>query len=128
VSGLSSLSAIAGHLFIKTLTITCSSTVTTGKSAGKQIAISATSTLTASRSVLKSLAIAQQPGMDNWPLVASPRLKIQEWRPRILQFKKEPQRVSASWPAGFNGMRLKPALPFPNNQRSRVFLFHQHAL
>ncbi len=25
-------------------------------------------------------------------------------------------------------MRLKPALPFPNNQRSRVFLFHQHAL
>jgi hypothetical protein len=102
--------------------------VTTGKSAGKQIAISATSTLTASRSVLKSLAIAQQPGMDNWPLVASPRLKIQEWRPRILQFKKEPQRVSASWPAGFNGMRLKPALPFPNNQRSRVFLFHQHAL
>jgi hypothetical protein len=81
---LSSLSAIAGHLFIKTLAIPCSSAVTTGKSAGKQIAIPATSTLTASRRVLKSLAIAQQPRMDNWPLVASPRLKIQEWRPRIL--------------------------------------------
>ena len=25
-------------------------------------------------------------------------------------------------------MRLKPALPFPNDQRSRVFLSHQHAL
>jgi hypothetical protein len=73
---LSFLPAIAGHLFVKTLTITCSLAVTTGKSAGKQIAISATSTLTASRSVLMSLAIAQQPGMDNWPLVASPRLKI----------------------------------------------------
>jgi hypothetical protein len=57
--------------------------VTTGKPAGKQIAISATSTLTASGSVL-SLAIAQQPRMDDSPLVASPRLKIQEWRPRIL--------------------------------------------
>jgi len=84
VSRLSSLSAIAGHLFIKTLTITGSLAVTTGKSAGKQIAISATATPTASRSVLKALAIAQQPRMDNWPLVASPRLKIQEWRPRIL--------------------------------------------
>jgi hypothetical protein len=76
-------SAIAGHLFIKTPKITRSLAVTTGKSAGKQIAISATSTLTVSRSVLK-LAIAQQPRMDNSPLVASPRLKIQQWRPRIL--------------------------------------------
>jgi hypothetical protein len=84
VSRLSSLSAIAGHLLIKTLTITCSLAATTGKSAGKQIAIPATSTLTASRRVLRSLAIAQQPGMDNWPLVASPRLKIQQWRPHIL--------------------------------------------
>ncbi len=84
MSRLSSRSAIAGHLFIRTLTIPCSLAVTTGKSAGKQIAISATATPTASRSVLKALAIAQQPRMDNWPLVASPRLKIQEWRPRIL--------------------------------------------
>jgi hypothetical protein len=83
VSRLSSRSAIAGHLTIKTLTIPCSLAVTTGKPAGKQIAISATSTLTASGSVL-SLAIAQQPRMDDSPLVASPRLKIQEWRPRIL--------------------------------------------
>ena len=124
MSRLSSLSAIAGHLTIKTLTFTCSLVVTTGKSAGKQIAIPATSALTASRSVL-SLAIAQQPRMDNWPLVASPRLKIQQWRPRILQFKKELQRVSAGWPAGINGMRLKPAVPFPNDQSSRVFLSHQ---
>ena len=86
MSRLSSRSAVAGHLTIKTLTITCSSavTTTTGKPAGKEIAISATSTLTASRRVLKSVAIAQQPRIDNSPLVASPRLKIQEWRPRIL--------------------------------------------
>ncbi len=84
MSRLSSPSAIAGHPFIKTLTITCSLAVTTGKPAGKQIAISATSTLTASRSVLESLATAQQPRIDNSPLVASPRLKIQQWRPRIL--------------------------------------------
>jgi len=84
VSRLSSRSAVAGHLTIKTLTIACSSAVTTGKPAGKEIAISATSTLTASRRVLKSVAIAQQPRIDNSPLVASPRLKIQEWRPRIL--------------------------------------------
>jgi len=122
------LSAIAGRLFIQTLAIARSSAVTTGKPAGKQIAISPTAALTASRSVLRPLAIAQQPGMDNWPLVASPRLKIQQRRPRILQFKEEPQRVPASWPAGFNGMRLKPAVPFPDNQGSRVFLSHQHAL
>jgi hypothetical protein len=57
--------------------------VTADKPAGKQIAIPAASTLTASRRVL-SLAIAQQPRIDNSPLVASPRLKIQERRPRIL--------------------------------------------
>jgi hypothetical protein len=57
--------------------------MTPDKPAGKPIAIPAASTLTASRRVL-SLAIAQQPRMDNPPLVASPRLKIQEWRPRIL--------------------------------------------
>ena len=84
MSRLSSRSAIAGHPFIKTLTIPRSLAVTTGKPAGKQIAIPATSTLTASRRVLKSLATAQQPRIDNSPLVASPRLKIQEWRPRIL--------------------------------------------
>ena len=126
MSRLSSQSAVAAHLTIKTLTITCSSAVTTAKPAGKQI--SATSTLTASRRVLKSVATAQQPRIDNSPLVASPRLKIQQWRTRILQFKKELQRVSASWPAGFNGMRLKPTVPFPNNQSFCVFLSHQHAL
>jgi len=78
------LSAIAGHLFIKRLAIARSSAATTGKSAGKQIAISPTAALTASRRVLQPLAIAQQPRMDNWPFVASPRLKIQERRPRIL--------------------------------------------
>jgi hypothetical protein len=57
--------------------------MTPDKPAGKPIAIPAASTLTASRLVL-SLAIAQQPRMDNPPLVASPRLKIQERRPRIL--------------------------------------------
>ena len=62
------LSAIAGHLFIKTLAIARSSAVTTGKPTGKQIAISPTTALTASRRVLRPLAIAQQPGMDNWPL------------------------------------------------------------
>jgi len=128
VSRLSSGSAIAGYLTIKTLAIPCSLAVTTGKPAGKQIAISATSALTASRRALNSLAIAQQPGVDNSPLVASPRLKIQQWRTRILQFKKELQRVSAGWPAGFNGMRLKPAVPFPNDQSFCVFLSHQHAL
>jgi hypothetical protein len=71
------------HPTIKTLTIPCSLAVTADKPAGKQIAIPAASTLTASRRVL-SLAIAQQPGIDNSPLVASPRLKIQERRPRIL--------------------------------------------
>jgi hypothetical protein len=100
--------------------------VTAGKSTGKQIAIPATSTLTASRRVLKPLA--QQPRMDDSPLVASSRLKIQQWRARILEFKKELQRLSAGWPAGLTGMRLKPAVPFPNNQSSRVFLSHQHAL
>jgi len=84
VSRLSSRSAIAGQLFARTRTVTCSSAATTGKSAGKQIAIPAISTLTASRSVRGSLAIAQQPRIDNSPLVASPRLKIQQWRPRIL--------------------------------------------
>ena len=71
------------HLTIKTNTIPCSLAVTAGKPAGKQIAIPAVSTLTASRRVL-SLATAQQPRIDNSPLVASPRLKIQERRPRIL--------------------------------------------
>ena len=116
------------HLTIKTNTIPCSLAVTADKPAGKQIAIPAASTLTASRRALNSLAIAQQPGVDNSPLVASPRLKIQQWRTRILQFKKELQRVSAGWPAGFNGMRLKPAVPFPNDQSFCVFLSHQHAL
>ena len=71
------------HLTTKTLTIPCSSAVTADKPAGKQIAIPAASTLTASQRVL-SLAIAQQPRIDNSPLVASPRLKIQQRRPRIL--------------------------------------------
>ena len=110
----------------QTLTIPCSSAVAPDQPAGKPIAIPVGSRLTASRRVL-SLAIAQQPRIDNPPLVASPRLKIQQRRPRILQFEKEPQRVSAGWPARFNGMRLKPALPFPNDQRSCVFLSHQHA-
>ena len=71
------------HPTIKTLTIPCSLAVTADKPAGKQIAIPAASTLTASRRVLW-LAIAQQPRIDNSPLVASPRLKIQQRRPRIL--------------------------------------------
>jgi len=45
--------------------------------------IPAASTLTASRRVL-SLAIAQQPRIDIRHFVASPRLKIQQRRPRIL--------------------------------------------
>ncbi len=84
MSRLSSRSAIARHPFARTLTVACSLAVTTGKPAGKQIAIPAATTLTASRSVRGSLTIAQQPRIDNSPLVASPRLKIQQWRPRIL--------------------------------------------
>jgi hypothetical protein len=33
---------------------------------------------------LRYRLFAQQPGVDNSPLVASPRLEIQEWRLRIL--------------------------------------------
>ena len=84
MSRLSSRSAVAGHLTINALAMPSSLAVTTGKPAGKQISIPAKSTLTASRRVLKSLATAQQPRIDNSPLVASPRLKIQQWRPRIL--------------------------------------------
>jgi hypothetical protein len=61
--------------------------VTPDKPAGQQIAIPAASTLTASRRVVP-LAIVQQPRVDNPPLVASPRLKIQERGPRILQLEK----------------------------------------
>jgi hypothetical protein len=67
----------------QTLTIHCSSAVAPDQPAGKPIAIPAVSRLTAPRRVL-SLAIAQQPRIDNSPLVASPRLKIQQRRARIL--------------------------------------------
>lgn len=40
-------------------------------------------------SSIKQPFLAQKPGMNHTPLVASSRLKVQERRARILQFEKE---------------------------------------
>lgn len=46
--------------------------------------------------------LAQQPGVDDAPFVASPCLKIQKRGPRVLEFEEEFQRFSAARAAGID--------------------------
>lgn len=62
--------------------------------------------------------------MDDLPFVPASGLKIQQSGSRVLQLKKELQRIPAGWPTGIHALRLDPAVPLPDNQTFRFFLFH----
>ena len=67
----------------------------------------------------------EQPVVHDLPLVPASCLEIQQCRSRVLQLYKELQRISTGRPAGIDGLRLDPLVPFPDNQTPRSFLFHE---
>ena len=79
------------------------------------------------RPSVRDASLTEQPAVHDQPFVPSPRLKIQQVGPVVLQFKIELQRVPAGWPFRIDRLRLKPAVPFPNNQTSYFSLFHPRA-
>jgi len=76
-----------------------------------------------SRNGLKAPRL-EQPRVDDLPLVPASRLKIQQCRSRVLQFQEELQGIPAGWPTGIDALRLDPAVPLPDDQTLRFFLFH----
>jgi hypothetical protein len=68
--------------------------------------------------------LAQQPGMDDLPLVASVWSKIQKRRAPVLKLAKKLYRVSGSWHRWINRMSSKPTIPFQKNQRFPFVLSH----
>jgi hypothetical protein len=73
---------------------------------------------------IRHAPLAQQPGVHDLPLVPASRLKIQKRRSRLLQFKKELERISGASLPGIDGLRLDPPVPLPDDQRLRFPLFH----
>src|ERR1700719_4228744 len=67
----------------------------------------------------------EQPVVHDLPLVPASCLEIQQCRSRVLQLYKELQRISTGRPAGIDGLRLDPLVPFPDNQTPRSFRFHE---
>ena len=67
----------------------------------------------------------EQPVVHDLPLVPASCLEIQQCRSRVLQLYKELQRISTGRPAGIDGLRLDPLVPFPDDQTPRSFLFHR---
>jgi hypothetical protein len=58
------------------------------------------------------------------PLVSTSRLKIQKRRSRLLQLKKELERISGAGLPGIDGLRFDPQVPLPDDQRLCFPLFH----
>jgi hypothetical protein len=73
---------------------------------------------------IRHAPLAQQPGVHDLPLVPASRLKIQKRRSRLLQLKKELERVPGAGLFGIDGLRLDPPVPLPDDQRLRFPLFH----
>lgn len=68
--------------------------------------------------------LAQQPSVDDAPLVMSPRLKIQKRGPRVLEFDEEFQRVPAARAAGIDRLSLDPPIPLKNDQAFCFLVLH----
>jgi hypothetical protein len=73
---------------------------------------------------IRHAPLAQQPGVHDLPLVPASRLKIQKRRSRLLQLKKELERIPGAGLFGIDGLRLDPPVPLPDDQRLRFPLFH----
>lgn len=73
------------------------------------------------------MLLAQQPAVDDVPLVPPPGLEIQKVGLAILQFKKEFQRIPPGSVMGVDRLRPQPAVPFLADQDFRFFLFHLYA-
>ena len=73
------------------------------------------------------MLLAQQPAVDDVPLVPASGLEIQKVGLAVLQFKKEFQRVPPGSVVGVDGLRPQPAIPFLGEQNFRVFLLHLSA-
>src|SRR5262249_22973032 len=73
---------------------------------------------------LPGAAFAYQPAVDDGPFVPSPGLEVEQWRPFVLEFKIEFQRVPPGGFTGSDGLGLKPSVPFLHHQSSGVLLLH----
>jgi hypothetical protein len=73
---------------------------------------------------IRHAPLAQQPGVHDLPLVPTSRLKIQKRRSRLLQLKKELERIPGASLFGIDGLRLDPPVPLPDDQRLRFPLLH----
>ena len=74
--------------------------------------------------VSRNAAFAQQPGVDDAPLIAPPRWKIEKRGPRVLEFEEEFQRVPATRAAGIDGLSLDPPIPLKNDEAFCFLVFH----
>jgi hypothetical protein len=61
-------------------------------------------------------SLAQQPGVDHLPFIASIRSKLQKWRMLILQVVKKLERVPGACRPRIDILGLKPTIPLPQNQ------------
>jgi hypothetical protein len=61
-------------------------------------------------------SLARQPAVYDLPLVLTSWSKIQKRRSRLLQLKKEFKRIAGARDLGFDGLRLDPSVPLPDNQ------------
>jgi hypothetical protein len=67
----------------------------------------------------------EQPVVHDLPLVPASSLEIQQCGSLVLQLYKELQRIPTGRPAGIDGLRLDPLVPFPDDQTPRSFLLHR---
>src|ERR1700726_845321 len=66
-----------------------------------------------------------QPGVDDLPLVAPSRAKIQEWGASVLKFAEEFQAIAGGWRlCRFDRLRLDPTVPLHQHLGFPLILSH----
>jgi hypothetical protein len=74
--------------------------------------------------LIENAMLAQQPGVDDLPLVPSPRLEVQQLGSLILKIEIEFERVAAGRRPGDDRLAGQPAIPFSDDQVSQILLLH----